>query len=81
MADGGTGSDDDRIDLLDVRSIPLDKLFLSEDTVLKNAVDRVVNDVGPTISVLAAFDSALPAPDEESTGRPADERTASGDTP
>ncbi len=80
MADGGTSPDDDRIDLLDVRTIPTDKLILSEDTVLKNAVDRVVADVGREIQICAAFDSAVP-PDEEPVDRPANDYAAFGNAP
>jgi hypothetical protein len=80
VTDGGTSPDDDRFDLLDVRSFPTDKLILSKDTVLKNAVDRVISDVGRTTRNYAAFDSITP-PDEEPVDRPADGYAAFGDAP
>jgi hypothetical protein len=59
VADDGTSPDDDcRTDLLDVGSMPFQKLILSDDTVLTNSLNRLLADIERASERYAAFGNA-----------------------
>jgi FXSXX-COOH protein len=70
MSDAGQGGPDSSWGLLDVTGLPLNRLLATNDSVLVNALRRLVSELDRAQEVLSAFDNYAGDPPDLPAERP-----------